>query len=327
MLDDLNYLKNRDSRQLLRILQDDIANLAQNSYQLQLTLDDKPQAIVVLVDCPASWIAAQLWQTTFKGIPIMIRTNCESLPDYDQRILVISILSAESKRGLQSALNTVAKSSNTLIVVTDQKEDVLSSSIEKEVHALIRLLSCSQQSKTLAFYQALLTIEQMISGSDFVHSLGSSLKVLNSYTRDWGYSSPTKKNLAKQLAYEAIGKTPLIYTESSLLAAALKWKLSFNQISRQLAWTGSWSAGNEIEFTAWSNQIFDKNYVIFYLTLSSDKHDASSFRKISRLLSGKMPAPWLIEAQGDDQLTEILWLFLLGDFVALYTAFLSNAKL
>ncbi|HUC20165.1 MAG TPA: SIS domain-containing protein, partial [Candidatus Polarisedimenticolaceae bacterium] len=69
----------------------------------------------------------------------------------------------------------------------------------------------------------------------------------------------------------------------------------------------------------------DSNLAVVQLHSSLDNDRVKKrFEVSNRLLSGIMPAPIVVEAQGETKLQQMLWSVLLGDFVATYLAFLNK---
>ncbi len=327
MLDDLNYLKNRDSHQHLKALEDSLDVLADVPDNLQFSPQSKISQVIVLTDNPFASAAARLWRASCSDVSIIIPNRRDLNLPINKQTLLIAVLDIKSDSDIESIQLGAEKNSAEVVVLTQEDKTGISPLIRKKVNCLNLKTSFQSQESLLIFYRALLFIEAAIKERDFAGIFQPVLKNLASSIQKWGSTSPTNKNLAKQLAYETIGKTPVIYTQPSLFSAAFKWKFDINRIAQQLAWAGSWSVGNQVEVKAWSNQIFDKNYIIFYLSDCHNGKNKGDFERASRSLSGKMPQPWFIEAQGGDRLEKILWLSLLANFFSLYLAFLNNAKL
>ena len=64
---------------------------------------------------------------------------------------------------------------------------------------------------------------------------------LQAAVKPWVATVPTTKNRAKQIAQEVIGKSAVIYAGPKLGPAAYKWKISFNENAKHVAWTGQYS--------------------------------------------------------------------------------------
>jgi glucose/mannose-6-phosphate isomerase len=143
----------------------------------------------------------------------------------------------------------------------------------------------------------------------------------------WIATVPTADNLAKQLAQEIIGKSPVLYGGPLLTPAAHKWKISFNENAKNVAWEYAFPEFNHNEFTGWTAQPINKPYTVIYLLSSFDNDRIKKrFALSDKLLSGRWPAPQQVQAKGETKLQQLLWTVALGDFVSLYTAFLNNVS-
>jgi len=141
----------------------------------------------------------------------------------------------------------------------------------------------------------------------------------------WTSNVPLEQNPAKQLALEVAGKTPIIYAASKMAPAAYKWKISFNENAKNTAWCGTLSEFNHNEFIGWSSHPVQKPFAVIDL-VSSFEHprNIKRFEVTDRLLSGKRPKAYRVEAVGDSVLEQLLYLVLFGDFVTIYTALLNG---
>ncbi len=148
---------------------------------------------------------------------------------------------------------------------------------------------------------------------------------LREATTAWLPTIASGSNLAKKIALEMIGKTPVIYAGPVFAPAAYKWKISFNENAKNVAWCGSYPEFNHNEFLGWTSHPIEKPYAVVDLR-SNMEHERvqKRFEVSERLLSGKRPAPTIVEAQGDTVAQQLLWFVALGDFVTLYTALLNG---
>jgi glucose/mannose-6-phosphate isomerase len=126
---------------------------------------------------------------------------------------------------------------------------------------------------------------------------------------------PTDKNVAKQVALELIGKTPIIYSGPLLFPAANKWKICLNENAKNTAWSNQYPEFNHI----------DKPFAVVEIR-SNLEHERIQKRFVvsERLLSGKRPAPIVVEPRGESLLQQLLWGVAMGDFVGSYTAILNG---
>ncbi len=136
---------------------------------------------------------------------------------------------------------------------------------------------------------------------------------------------PTAENKAKQVAQELMGKSIVVYASTQLFPAANKWKISFNENAKNVAWVNQYPEFNHNEFIGWSSHPVEKPYAIIDIVSDLDHPRVQKRFGISaKLLSGKRPHPVTVKAQGDTMLEQLLSTCVLGDFVSFYLAFLNG---
>jgi glucose/mannose-6-phosphate isomerase len=141
----------------------------------------------------------------------------------------------------------------------------------------------------------------------------------------WSASIPTEHNLAKQLAEQSAGKTPVIYSGSRMAPVGYKWKISFNENAKNIAFCNELPEFNHNEFIGWTSHPIEKPYVIFDL-ISGFEHPQvlKRFEASDRLLSGMRPKSIPVELAGDSVIAQMLWGAMLADFVSIYLAILNG---
>jgi glucose/mannose-6-phosphate isomerase len=150
---------------------------------------------------------------------------------------------------------------------------------------------------------------------------------LEESVKAWLPTVPQDKNPAKKLAMELAGKSGVVYGGPLMAPAAYKWKISFNENAKNVAWWGVYPEFNHNEFIGWSSHPVDKPYGVVDLR-SSFEHPRilKRFELSDRLLSGRRPAAYVVEAQGETLLQHLLWTTNFGDFVTIYLALLNNVN-
>lgn len=135
----------------------------------------------------------------------------------------------------------------------------------------------------------------------------------------------TSKNPAKKLALELVGGSVVIYSGPLLAPAAYKWKINMNENAKTVAWYNTLPEFNHNEFLGWTSHPVDKPYKVVDLR-SNLEHERvqKRFEITEKLLSGRRPAPEVVQAKGDTVLQQLLWTIQLGDFVSLYLALLNG---
>ena len=124
----------------------------------------------------------------------------------------------------------------------------------------------------------------------------------------WGPTVPTEKNAAKQLVLELIGKSVVVYSGPKIFPAANKFKICLNENAKNVAWVNQYPEFNHNEFIGWSSHPKDKPYAVVEIR-SNLEHERIQKRFVvsERLLSGKRPAPQVIEPKGESHLQQLLW--------------------
>lgn len=159
---------------------------------------------------------------------------------------------------------------------------------------------------------------------DEISSVGSWLQ---GETVRWEQHVPGFENPAKQLALWCAGKTPLIYAGSHMGSLAYKWKISFNENSKNVAFTNVFPEFNHNELTGWGSHPVEKPFAIINLHSNFDHPRIKRrFEVTDKLLSGLRPATKNVELQGDTKIAELLWGCVLADFVSVYLGILNGVN-
>jgi glucose/mannose-6-phosphate isomerase len=126
---------------------------------------------------------------------------------------------------------------------------------------------------------------------------------------------------------ELAGKSPVIYAGPLLAPAAYKWKISFNENAKNVAWWNQFPELNHNEFIGWASHPVDKPYGVIDLRSNLEHPRVQKrFEVTERLLSGLRPAPNVVQAQGETILQQLLWTVAFGDFVSIYLALINGVN-
>ena len=141
----------------------------------------------------------------------------------------------------------------------------------------------------------------------------------------WGSDIPMQDNLAKQLAEDAVGKTPVFYGGALTAPVAYKWKISWNENAKNVAFWNEYPEFNHNEFMGWTSHPIEKPFAVFDLTSNLEHAQTQKRFKISdKLLSGKRPKAIEVPLAGDSLIAQMLWGSILADFVSIYVAILNG---
>lgn len=327
MLDDLKYIHEKD-------VQDALGITAKEADQLRFRYELKGNTTfgdidnIVFTGMGGSALAAlllQSWPTVNK--PFEIVRNYD-LPSYvgPRTLVIASSYSGNTEETLSALEQAEAKGAQIAVLTSGGK---LQAAAEAKGYALAVLPQTSQPRYAVFYsFRALVSTLQaagQLPTDDINAALDRAADFVERAIADWLPDRPTVQNPAKQLALELIGKSIVVYGGPKTFAAAYKWKISFNENAKHVAWTNQLPEFNHNEFIGWSKQPVDKPYAVIDLRSNLEHPRVQKrFEVTERLLSGMRPAPHVVQAEGDTLAEQLFWLVTFGDFVSIYTALLSG---
>jgi len=325
MLDDLKMIHERDAQDALGVAEKMYQQLDQ---EFALPESFRPGEIknVVLAGMGGSALAASLakiWPGL--GVPFEVVRDY-ALPSYvgPDTLLIASSYSGNTEEALSALAEAEQKNA---IIVTVASAGKLAEAANSKGYPLLTIPAGYKQRYTIWFQlKALVTIFEatgLVSGK--MAELVAARDWLQQTASAWIPTVPTAQNLAKQIAQECVGKSVVIYGGPLMFPAAYKWKISFNENAKQVAWCNQYPEFNHNEFLGWTKQPVQKPYTVVELR-SNLEHERvqKRFEVSERLLSGMRPAPIVVKPGGETLLQQLMWAIALGDFVSLYTALLNG---
>lgn len=326
MLDDLKLIHERDGADALGIAEKQWQQLL---LQFDVSGYDGWRPTNIVYAAMGGSALAALLSTTWPGYKVPF----EVVRDYDlpayvgENTLVIAASYSGNTEETLSALAQAEECGAKIAVITGGGK--LQAAAEAKGYPIASLPKVAQPRYcVLANLVALLSLLRpydVLTVTDSVGELTRASEFIKQQTALWRPDVPTASNPAKQLAQELIGQSVVVYGGHKLFPAAYKWKISFNENAKQVAWCGQLPEFNHNEFIGWSKQPVDKPYKIVDLR-SSLEHPRTQkrFEVSERLLSGLRPAPHVVDANGSDILEQLLWTVAYGDFVSLYVGILNG---
>ncbi|MGO3702309.1 MAG: bifunctional phosphoglucose/phosphomannose isomerase [Candidatus Saccharimonadales bacterium] len=170
----------------------------------------------------------------------------------------------------------------------------------------------------------MLTHFSMLDGLYF-EQLAEHADWLKRASSEWGAAVTTDQNIAKQLALMSVGKTAVFYAGHMMAPVAYKWKISWNENAKNVAFYNELPEFNHNEFMGWASHPVEKPYAVFDL-ISNFEHERilKRFEVTDRLLSGLRPKSHIVSLQGVTPVAQMLWGCILADFVSIYVAILNG---
>ena len=323
MLDDLKLIHERDAQDTLGIAERQAQQLTHTfkTSQGPIEVDN-----IVYGAMGGSALAAIL-STSWPGydLPFQVVRDYD-IPAYvsPKTYFIACSYSGNTEETISALEQAEAKGAKIAVITGGGKL----AEIAKEKGYPLALLPKAEQPRYAVLYnlKALLTL---LEEAGLLKNKDAELKQAADFLQDsvqsWVATVPTASNQAKQIAQEVIGKSAVVYAGPKLAPAAYKWKISFNENAKHLAWTNQYPEFNHNEFMGWTKQPPQKPYTVIDLRSSLEHpRNQKRFEVTERLLSGMRPAPIIVEAQGKTLFEQLLWTIALGDFVTLYTALLNG---
>ncbi|HKU19144.1 MAG TPA: bifunctional phosphoglucose/phosphomannose isomerase [Candidatus Saccharimonadales bacterium] len=327
MLDDLKYVHEKDPDGAFDVAAKEAAQL-RDQHTIIGNAQFKNVYNIVHAGMGGSALPALLAKTwPVLSEPFEIVRNYD-IPAYvDQDTLFIADSYSGNTEETISALEQAAERGAQIAVIAGGGK--LEQIATEKDYPFIKLPKVEQpRYATFTNYRALITFlvaAGVVQADDVYPTLDRAAEYVERAIQRWLPTVPTKDNPAKQLAQELIGKSVVVYGGPKLFPAAYKWKISFNENAKQLAWTNELPEFNHNEFIGWSKQPVDKPYAVIDLRSNLEHPRVQKrFEVSARLLSGMRPEPHVVQAQGDDMLEQLLWTVAYGDFVTLYVAMLNG---
>lgn len=329
MLDDIQLLTNRDSEHTLdtTATQADQARLPVEV--LSPDHDGREITNVIVAGMGGSALAAQLAQTWLDELTVPFEIVRDyQLPHFvDSQTLVIASSCSGNTEETLAALDEARKRGAQVAVISGGGKLGEIAKLNTICHVDLPNLPVQPRMLTIAQLRgltALLAHFDVVSYDRF-GEICDLADWLAEETKAWTKEVTTDKNYAKQLALQTVGKTPVFYGGPLTSSAAYKWKISWNENAKNVAFWSQYPEVNHNEFIGWSSHPVEKPFAVFDLVSRLENPRILQRFSISdRLLSGKRPRATTVQLAGDSLLRQLLWANILADFASIYVGILNN---
>lgn len=331
MLDDENVLRQRDPDGALAVAAEQYAQVEYQPEILHGDHDDRAITSVVVAGMGGSALAAlmaQAWLRDDITVPFEVVRDYHLPAHINENTLVIASSYSGNTEETVAALEE-ARVRGAQVAIIAAGGELIDSANQDDI-AAVQLPSGFQPRMAVLYNLKALTA--LLAHFGLIdHSRLNDITALSPWlgqqTSQWIASVSTAQNMAKQLALLAVGKTPVVYGGPLTASAAYKWKISWNENAKNVAFWNQYPEFNHNEFIGWTSHPVEKPFIIFDLV---SKFEHSQVRKrfevSDRLLSGKRPKAQVVTLEGDSVLAELLWASLLADFVSIYVAILNGVN-
>ncbi len=325
MLDDLKYIHERDGQDALGIAEKQWQQL---EHKFELPDLSFPVENIICAGMGGSALSALISQS-WPGYHLPFEVVRDySLPTYvnNRTLCIIVSYSGNTEETLACLEQAKSKNSHIVIIAGGGKLQELAQANNYP----IALVPKVEQPRFAALFilKAIVTIlekARLVAAEGAEQELHSAGQFLNQAMQTWLPTVPTVNNQAKQIAQELMGKSIVVYGGPKLFPAAYKWKISFNENAKQIAFCNELPEFNHNEMLGWTQQPVQKPYAVIDLRSPLEHPRVQKrFEVTQRLLSGQRPEPIVITPKGETLLQQLLYSVALGDFVSLYLALLNG---
>ncbi len=328
MLDDLKYIHQHDVSDALGLAE---KQTEQYNYSFNFIWSEPKDIVnVVIAGMGGSGLAAKAFHS-WPGLSVPFEViQSYDLPSYvnNNSLFIASSYSGNTEETVNVLNVALSKDENSrpMIIVIAAGGKLEEVAVNNQL-PFIKLPSGFQPRMTFGYQLRALCelFDQTKLTNNTVSQLQNAATGLKNEIAKWVSTVPTSNNDAKKLALEIIGKSPVVYAGNMLYPAAYKWKISFNENAKNVAWCNVLPEFNHNEMLGWTSHPIDKPYVVIELRSNLENERIQKrFAVSEKLLSGLRPQPHVINLPGDTILDQMIWAIALGDFVSLYVALLNG---
>ncbi len=324
VLDNLKMIHERDVQDALGVALNQWQQLKE-SYDLPIIEEEFEN--IVYAGMGGSSLSASLSQT-WPGYSLPFEVcRTYDIPRYvnDKTFFICCSFSGNTEETLSALAQAEAKGAKIVVITNGGK---LATIAEEKGYPLAKLPDIPQpRYATLAILKAV--IEALAAANlcpkSCINELEDYADELKTQLDNYRPDVLTVDNPTKQLALELAGSSPVVYASSLFYSVAYKWKISFNENAKNVAWCNAYPEFNHNEFLGWSSHPENKPYKVVNLVSSFDHPQILKRFEISdRLLSGKKPAAETVNLVGDNIMKQMIYGTTFGDFVSLYLALING---
>jgi glucose/mannose-6-phosphate isomerase len=329
MLDDNNVLKQRDPSDALAVAAEQYKQALFDPTVQNPDHDERAIKNVVITGMGGSTLAALLLKTLKKQqskVPVEV-VRAYSLPAYvsEDTLVIASSYSGNTEETI-SALQQAMQAGAQIGIVASGGKLI---EVAKDSNICHIMLPGGYQPR-MAVIPSLIALMTLFRHFG-LHELDSTEEIkqasgfLQEASDGWTKDVTVDKNYAKQLALLAVGKTPVFYGGEWTAPLAYKWKISWNENAKNIAFWNEYPEFNHNEFMGWTSHPIEKPFAVFDLVSDTEHSQVlKRFEVSDRLLSGQRPKAITVSLQGETLLVQLLWGCILADFVSIYVAILNG---
>jgi glucose/mannose-6-phosphate isomerase len=329
MLDDVNVVSQRDPEDALGVAASLYRQVGYAGDLADAEHDGRELHGVVVAGMGGSALAADFAKVLLSDsltVPFEVVKNY-TLPAYADRntLVIASSHSGNTEETVECMNEAINRGCQMAAIATGGAIQQIAS----EHHVMFGAIPHDTQPRMGMIYNLRVLLRILMAygliKDDLYNEMTQSVDWLQSESELWTKGVPAERNYAKQLALQAVGKTPVFYAGNLMAPVAYKWKISWNENAKNVAFWNYLPEFNHNEFLGWTSHPIEKPFAVFDL-VSELEHPRvqKRFALSDRLLSGLRPKSSVVPLQGSSLLQQMLWGCILADFASIYVGILNG---
>ncbi len=292
-----------------------------------LPTDFKDINKVVICGMGGSAIGGDLLRSLTSNLskPIIFVNREYELPAFvdSQTLVVTSSYSGNTEETLSSFAHALDTNCKKLAITTNGKLK----SLAEEKGVPVFTINYSAQPRAALGY-SFISLLALLSKLGFLKDKSAEVEgmaqTLEALLEKLIENTPTPLNPAKQLAHKLFGKLIVIYGAGILSPVARRWKGQFNENSKAWAFYETFSELNHNAVVGYEfpREMADRIYVILLRSTLLHPRILARYQVTCEILEKAGVGHEIIDSQGEGDLTQMMRLVSLGDWVSYYLAML-----
>ena len=161
---------------------------------------------------------------------------------------------------------------------------------------------------------------------DVVDAMIHSAAHVSDVLQQWGATVPTARNLAKQLARQAAGKTAVFCGSGALAPVTQWWQWCWQERAHNVAFSTTLTEAEHAGAHGWLSHPVDKPFALFDLASENDAATQQRMAALDRRLSGRRPHVKSILLAGETEVEQVMHGMMLAEFASCYLGVLNGVK-
>lgn len=182
-----------------------------------------------------------------------------------------------------------------------------------------------ERQRILMVLGGLLAAYHLLDGN-VVDAIAHSAAHVSDVLQQWGATVPTARNLAKQLACQAAGKTAVFCASEALAPVAQWWQWCWQERAHNVAFATTLAEAEQAGAHGWLSHPVDKPFALFDLASENDGTTQQRMAALDRRLSGRRPHAKSILLAGKTELEQVLHGIILAEFASCYLGVLNGVR-